>query len=270
MKSVQGKDTVAELLRSLKSANPVARRTAVRELGELGCGIDTVVPVLRQALFDADEMVRIRATRALGHLGEAALAALVEALQHRDKYVRREATWALTKLGSHAKAAVSLLIQALRDPDRRVRMGAANALGVIGPPARLAIPALIETLNDTNLVLCRLAAKALAHIGPAALAALHNAVRSEDTYVRREAGWAIARIERSGTAGNGHEKSAKDDRTPISVSNRTPPNGRARNGKLIDTAVLQLDGAAAHKGVTLAVPDMDRLAREVATRAREE
>jgi HEAT repeat protein len=73
-------------------------------------------------------------------------------------------------------------------------MGAARALGAIGLDARVAIPSLIESLHNANLVLCRLSAQALARIGTAAIPALQQASQSSDSFVRREAFWALKQL----------------------------------------------------------------------------
>ena len=285
MKTVPEKDAIAELVRSLRSDNPLARRAAVRDLGELGHGGEGAVPALRKALLDADDLVRARAARSLGLMGEAALPALLEALQHRDKYVRREATWALRKLGSASEATVQVLAKALRDSDRRVRMGAATALGVLGPEAEAAIPVLIQTLGDTNLVLCRLAAKALVHIGRAALPALSRAVRSKDRFVRREATWAVGQIERTSDQRVGLERADENSTHEAAASIHPLENGNGSKAAAPDdsqsgsttagctpacpTAVLNLETPATQQEVTVTLPDLERLAREVAASVRD-
>jgi hypothetical protein len=77
---------------------------------------------------------------------------LVEAIQHADPGVRRQAIVALMALGSRAKDAVPALIDELRAragrPDElRVVV---ETLGNIGPEAKDAVPVLRATLNATN------------------------------------------------------------------------------------------------------------------------
>jgi HEAT repeat protein len=125
---------------------------------------------------------------ALGKIGPAAVAALVSALDHTDKYVPREAAWALGQIGPEARAAIPKLVAILKfpsgessfdqikgnpagqdtevmfghpGPDTTLRACAARALGKIGLEARSAIPALIAALADPNDQVAQAAAQAL-------------------------------------------------------------------------------------------------------------
>ena len=103
------------------------------------------------------DLVRARAARSLGLMGEAALPALLEALQHRDKYVRREATWALRKLGSASEATIQVLAKAQQEVVHRAQHLAAVAgrqlwprpvvapAGFALPPTWAKVPAMSET-----------------------------------------------------------------------------------------------------------------------------
>jgi HEAT repeat protein len=185
-------DTVAVLLKSLKHSDPEVRRSAAAALETFGAEAKCAVPILQQSLNDPDLTIQVTAARTLGRIGVAAIPALLQGLNHAAKQVRREAAWALTRFGPAAEAAVPALATALRDPDLKVCMGAAQALGAIG--AEAAIPALIEALQNANLIFCRLTAQALARIGPAAIPALQEASQSSDTFVRREAFWALKQL----------------------------------------------------------------------------
>jgi HEAT repeat protein len=185
---------LAVLLKSLKHSDAEVRRSAAVALESFGAEAAAVVPVLTEALDDADVVTQVAAARTLGQIGSAALPGLLQALTKPEKQVRREAIWALVRMGSAAKEAVSVLAGALRDSDLRVRLGAAQALGAIGPDASAAIPALIESLKDSSLILCRLAAQALTRLGPEAVPALERASCSEDKFVRREAKWALRHL----------------------------------------------------------------------------
>jgi|GEM_PF-2911901 len=86
------------------------------------------------------------AAEALARIGPPAVPSLVQALQHRDPQVRREATRVLMRMGPDAKAAAPELTQLLDDEDELVRKYAAKALGNIGPDAAVAVPALMLDL----------------------------------------------------------------------------------------------------------------------------
>jgi HEAT repeat protein len=187
-------DDLSVLLKSLKHSDAEVRRSAAVALESFGEEAASAVPVLVQALDDPDASTQVAAARTLGQIGAAALPGLLEALRKPEKFVRREAIWALVRMGSAAKKAVPALAEALRDSDLRVRLGAAQALGAIGPDASAAIRSLIECLKDSNLIFCRLAAQALTRLGPEALPALRQASQSPDEFVRREALWALSHL----------------------------------------------------------------------------
>jgi HEAT repeat protein len=187
-------DDLSVLLKSLKHSDPEVRRSAAAALESFGAEAASAVPVLVNALDDADVNTQVAAARTLGQIGVAALPGLLEALRKPERLVRREATWALVRMGSAGKKTVPALAEALKDSDLRVRLGAAQALGAIGPKASAAIPSLIECLKDSNLIFCRLAAQALTRLGPEAVSALQEASQSADTFVRREAQWALSHL----------------------------------------------------------------------------
>lgn len=108
-----------------------------------------------------DEATRVRVVRAfrdwgvretaadsLGRIGDAAVPALIAALEDADRDVRAQATRALARMGPKAEDAIPALIDALDDDDKEVRRGAARALGQIGPLAEEAVPALVRALKD--------------------------------------------------------------------------------------------------------------------------
>ena len=69
---------------------------------------------------------------------------LVQALKHKQWYVRQSAAEALGEIGSEAKkSAVPALIQLLKDDSSTVRYRAAKVLGQIGPEAKAAVPVLL-------------------------------------------------------------------------------------------------------------------------------
>jgi HEAT repeat protein len=194
MRGLAPGESISAALKSLKHSDPEVRRSAAAALEDFGVEAKSAIPILTQTLLDSDLTVQVAATRALGGIGRDAVPALTQALAHSNKYVRREAIWALGRLGPAGEAALPALMNALQDSDLRVRLGAAQAVGAMGPKAQDAIPALIESLRDTNLVFCRLAAQALNRIGSASLPALHEASQSADDFVRREALWALKQL----------------------------------------------------------------------------
>ncbi|MHC4251099.1 MAG: HEAT repeat domain-containing protein, partial [Planctomycetota bacterium] len=145
--------------------------------------------------------------------------ALILQLKNTDPKARRKAFLSLRRLGPAANAAVPALIEALEDRDLNVRYptsrpsvrtsestAAAGALGRIGPDARDAVPALAQALKDTDIFLRANAAEALGKIGPAAREAVPALVAaSKDTipYVRGKAEAALKQIGQGAAAADG-------------------------------------------------------------------
>lgn len=102
-------------------------------------------PDLIAALRDSNYWYRRRkAAETLASIGD--LASLIEALKHKDRFVRRSATEELVQRGD--TRAVEPLIGVLRDDDDFVRRKAAEALGKIGDAS--AVGPLIEAMRDGN------------------------------------------------------------------------------------------------------------------------
>jgi HEAT repeat protein len=134
------------------------------------------MPLLCEALFDADEPVRLNAAYALAGIGEAAVPGLIAAMRKEaeaswesnlnsgnfDNPSQLYSTSALSALG---KPAAPALIEALHDPQWWVRAAATAALGDMGRPARDAVPWLITVLRDESEWVRRNAADALGILG---------------------------------------------------------------------------------------------------------
>ena len=92
---------------------------------------------------------------ALIEIGESAVNALIEGLEHRNILVRAGAATALGEIGD--KRAVMPLIKALEDEDYNVQGWAAGALGKIGD--RRAVKPLVKLLKASEEVAVRNAAE---------------------------------------------------------------------------------------------------------------
>jgi HEAT repeat protein len=86
--------------------------------------------------------VRLKAIAALGKFGPPAVPVLTQALKDADRSVRGDAAEALGWIKPPAEAAVPALIQALNDADTSVQGRAALALRRIAPAAKDIVPAL--------------------------------------------------------------------------------------------------------------------------------
>jgi Uri superfamily endonuclease len=143
-----------------------------------------------QILINGEEGAREEAAHALGTLGEASLAPLLELLDHNDADVRCWAIWALAQTGS--RQAVQPLIASLDDADCDVRISAAVALGELR--AAEAAPILATQLESWSGLLTRCAADALEKIGDGAVPALVKALEHPKSQVRMWAARALGRI----------------------------------------------------------------------------
>ena len=112
-------------------------------------GEEPYLKVYREAITDADSMVRAAAAKALALHGEPSDApALAALLADSSHLVRWEAAKGLQRL--HHADAVAPLIQAMRqDEDLDVRMAAANALGQYAEPR--VVEALVGALDDRSV-----------------------------------------------------------------------------------------------------------------------
>ena len=120
----------------LESADdPWDREDAVEALAESEQP-DVAVPLLRMALADRDEYVRLSAVEALATLGgDGAAAALEMALRDTESVIRKEAIETLEAIGGD-QATRSLTV-ALQDADADLRRRAVDALGNMASPGTL-------------------------------------------------------------------------------------------------------------------------------------
>ncbi|WP_455211115.1 HEAT repeat domain-containing protein [Kaarinaea lacus] len=157
------------------------------------------VALLVDALKDPSPRVMEGAAIALGMIGPEATAAvpsLKEALRQKTRpgvMLPREAAIALGKIGE-----IEFLIGALQGNEANVSTYlASQGLGAAGPNAAPAIPMLMEILNGSNAPSQMYAADALGAIGPAsnlAVPRLRELTNSPLNFVRRSAGEALINI----------------------------------------------------------------------------
>ena len=174
-------------------------RESVDSLSKLGL---FVVPILIAAWADSELSVRTGVAKALRRMGRMVLFDVVDALNHENPDVRREAACFLHgPAGQQDPLMVDILpdlIDGLRDGQSPVRVRAAQALGILGDKAVAAVPALIEALKDEESYVRQWAAAALGSIGPktrTAIPALTEALLDDDQFVRDEASKALDRVQ---------------------------------------------------------------------------
>jgi HEAT repeat protein len=149
---------LAPLMKALGSRDWIVRMHAAKGLGRIGD--PDAVPALMPLLQDKVKAVREEASGALAAIGVAAMAGLIEALQHDDWLVRLHAVEALGKLKS-PDSVEPLLRTLFNERDSAIREDVVRALGVIRDGR--AVDYLVAVMKEPGLRL--LAVEALGHIG---------------------------------------------------------------------------------------------------------
>jgi serine/threonine protein kinase/HEAT repeat protein len=168
------------------------RRSASEPQGTTPPTVEKLLEALRDP---ASRWIAVVALGQIGPTAQAAVPALVEALEDPELAVRWDAAKALGKMGPAAARAVPALAAVLHEQDDPiVRQRAVVALGEIGPAARSAVPALIGALKDNFNHLDEQAGEALVRIGSAAVPALIEATKDDDPQVRVLAATSLTRI----------------------------------------------------------------------------
>ena len=137
-----GSPAVELLIRYLRDWD--ARKYTIRTLGKINDErvLDPLISMLKNDEYKDD------ATWALAELGKPAVGKLVEALNDKDEFVRKQSILALGEIKD--AAAVDALIEKLKDPDWFTRLTAAASLEKIGDQrGREAVKPL---LKDPDLV----------------------------------------------------------------------------------------------------------------------
>ena len=160
-----------------ESPSALKRDRIYRQLFALG---NASVLALAQALTCSDRNLRLNAELALGELAG-------QPWEQNNRYRPK----------MDINAALPALMYALNDPDPRIRAYAEQDINAVGPNAAEAVPKLINLLADQDESVRAIACTTLSHIGPAAnpaLPALRKALSDPSQWVRRCARLAIAKI----------------------------------------------------------------------------
>ena len=189
------KKTIAHLIKSLDKTNGnETRAQAAMSLADFGPLAEAAIPALMDALQTKDEDVRLNAAIALGKIGKTAVAPLRGNLGAKDDDTRFYAVWALAWIGSDAKDAAEDVVKLLGDKNEGVRRKAAFALGRIAPDPTLAVNALIKAFGDDSADVRAAASEGVSKIGKAAVKPLIEALKSKQVLIRHEAAQALGEI----------------------------------------------------------------------------
>lgn len=184
------------LIKALEDEESFVRSAAAESLGELAD--PKAIPSLIELLADHHGGAWVQAALALGKTGVAAVAPVVDALDHEDPKMRQGAVRALGFL--KFPRATKALIRAMDDEESAVGMAAASALSMHEDPA--VVPALTRVLmdQDWDMQVRSRAAAALGVLGAegeSVEAILEKALDDSAPTVQRAARKALARLERA-------------------------------------------------------------------------
>ncbi|MBI3462479.1 MAG: HEAT repeat domain-containing protein [Planctomycetes bacterium] len=199
---------IPSVVRTLTEDSGVnVRWRAVVFLAHLKSHSEQVVLALAGALKDEDHGVRLQATIAVGHIGEAAAPAVSNLIPMlstekgpatdavENMLERFAAANALVAIGPGARAAIPAFLDVIKSGDRLLFREAAKAFQRIDPDNTEIVPALVDSLNDSNVRASALSA--LAILGPVAahaIPAIRDAVTDPSMRVRVEAAMALANV----------------------------------------------------------------------------
>jgi HEAT repeat protein len=169
----------AELIALMRDEMPEVRMRAARALGQLETR-SSVKPLIG-TLQDPNRWSALRIADILAGMGPEAADELVESFATLPAKARVAAVDCLGRVKSHRAA--GLLIKLLSDPDRDIRARAAHSLGLIGDPNFT--PDLQRALKDPAWPVRAMAAKALGKLGrPEAVAPLFDLLKDREWWVR--------------------------------------------------------------------------------------
>ena len=149
---VNAEDASIELLIRVLGSEHGTIRAAINELARRR---EAAIPALVEAIDHGSTMQRRWALRAFWRMRPApdsgsAIPAIVNAMTDPDGFVRYEAGRALSHFGPKAKAAVPQIMAMLKDPKSKseLRYDAIRVLPDIGPDTKAALGVLVESLDD--------------------------------------------------------------------------------------------------------------------------
>jgi HEAT repeat protein len=258
-------DLLIEALKDRDGAVPVA---AAECLGQLRN--PKAIAGLMVNFADKEDYIRYAAADALVQIGEAAVAPLVEALNHPRVPVRELAARTLGRIGP---AALDVLLTTIKSPVKQMREAAAEAIGNVKDERSL--PPLLAALRDPDDGVREKAARALANLGKMAVPSLMSLVNDPQDDLRRRVRWALERLGcepmdetyiRPISHGKWHDVS--DLQSPALQEIHIMLRDADRNARLTAvTSLANIGDERAAPGLAQVLNDPDRQVRETAVQA---
>jgi HEAT repeat protein len=186
-----------QIVERLKDSDPFVRVASARALAALPPAPEITLPILEEALKDADAATAQHALDALALLGAPAVPRLVDIL-NRHKALRLQVVYTLGQIGPAAAPATEALAKLVADKNEPLAAEAVLALGKIGPAAKDAVPALCAALERQDCENAPAIIMTLGKLGPAAAAAeplVLKAIHSKDASLAVIAAWTLTQIE---------------------------------------------------------------------------
>lgn len=121
--------------------------------------------IVKEALGDANPVVRQKACELLAYFGAKSVPSLIKSLSDHNLNIRRAAINSLRQIGS--KRALIALIDAAKDKDPVIAETATRALGELGDPA--VVETIIKNLGHSNDLIRDAAVYAIVTIGPSVI-----------------------------------------------------------------------------------------------------
>ncbi|ERN41959.1 HEAT domain containing protein [Rubidibacter lacunae KORDI 51-2] len=191
--------SVDTLFQQLKHKNPNLRERAICQIADLDDA--TIIPRLMENLGEDDVVYRRASVKALGAIGQPAIAPLIDGLTNgKNATVQASCAKALAQIATwhpdepFPQPVLDSLKKAMSDPSPVVQLTSVMALGQVGTPA---LEILIDTLQSTaNIALAVSIANTLGSIAnPRTSEVLTELAHNEaiDPYLREIATSALSR-----------------------------------------------------------------------------
>jgi HEAT repeat protein len=163
---IGAKNALPYIFKELKNRDKSRRKLAKRVIQLLisrSIIDEACMPVILEALKDRNDEVRYMATVIAGSRSKVFISSLKRLLKDRNKIIRYESAFALSKL--HEKSAKPFLLSALKDNNPQIRHEALYSLGLIGKGDPQITTKIMKLLKDKEIDVVNSAIKILGILG---------------------------------------------------------------------------------------------------------